>query len=266
MRPAAAVTTNAMWLYGRDTRIKFVPRTTEKDYIRTRGELSQQKPSDKFTLEEINATMHKLDNWTSTNIVENDVDVADKNSSTSPENPAENVLFISPLALEPDNDNENCLIIREINLTNRDQFLKDNVITEVVNKKKRGRKSLEKIETKIRASNSKHTPQIITNNKATVDPTRSWCSVTAGNIPMTATENLPSAGDFAGLMGLISEIQKIFSGIKDIKELTRKLQNTETIVDKLMYLGEDSEVLLLPQCDSSHRAGDFFLECKWSAR
>ncbi|GIY46251.1 astacin-like metalloprotease toxin 1 [Caerostris darwini] len=29
-----AILTNAMWLYGRDTCIKFVPRTTEKDYIR----------------------------------------------------------------------------------------------------------------------------------------------------------------------------------------------------------------------------------------
>ncbi|GIY03385.1 astacin-like metalloprotease toxin 1 [Caerostris extrusa] len=29
-----AILTNAMWLYGRDTCIKFVPRTTEQDYIR----------------------------------------------------------------------------------------------------------------------------------------------------------------------------------------------------------------------------------------
>ncbi|GBN30838.1 Astacin-like metalloprotease toxin 1 [Araneus ventricosus] len=29
-----AIMTNAMWLYGRDTCIKFVPRTDEKDYIR----------------------------------------------------------------------------------------------------------------------------------------------------------------------------------------------------------------------------------------
>ncbi|GBN34812.1 hypothetical protein AVEN_225998-1 [Araneus ventricosus] len=69
-------------------------------------------------------------------------------------------------------------------------------------------------------------------------PIKTWSSIVT-EIPTNQLPlNIPTSNDFADLMPLVAEIQKIFTGIKDIKALTAKMQSTESLVDKLMYLGE----------------------------
>ncbi|GBN36252.1 hypothetical protein AVEN_233541-1 [Araneus ventricosus] len=76
------------------------------------------------------------------------------------------------------------------------------------------------------------------NIQSRTEPPKTWSSLITGTADSQTPSATPNSSDFSDLMSLIGEIRKIFNGIKDVKALTAKMQSTENLVDKLMFLSE----------------------------
>ncbi|GBM40285.1 hypothetical protein AVEN_34225-1 [Araneus ventricosus] len=90
-----------------------------------------------------------------------------------------------------------------------------------------------------RAVTPKQNPTILSQNTQSItEPPKTWSSLITGNANSQTLAATPNVSDFSDLMSLIGEVRKIFNGIKDVKALTAKMQSTDNIVDKLMFLSE----------------------------